>query len=98
MYLHLRDYSLSGKLPLSLTTCQYLITLDLGENKLTGRIPTWLGTEFNYMSILRLRGNNFHGHMPEDICYSDALQILDLADNNLSSPQLYQVLRIHGNN
>ena len=50
--------------------------MDLGENNLSGNIPTWIGEKLSDMKILRLRSN--------EICEMNLLQVLDVAQNNLS--------------
>ncbi|OAY69271.1 Leucine-rich repeat receptor protein kinase MSP1, partial [Ananas comosus] len=51
-FLHLNNNTINGKLPSSLQYC-LLVLLDLGQNNLSGEIPTWLGKLTN-RTILRL--------------------------------------------
>ncbi|XP_059460338.1 receptor-like protein EIX1 [Corylus avellana] len=52
--LHFQNNSFIGELPVSLMNCSLLSVIDFGENKLSGRIPTWIGTSLLQLMILRL--------------------------------------------
>ncbi|KAF3652382.1 putative receptor-like protein 12-like [Capsicum annuum] len=93
--LYIRQNSFSGMLP-SLSQCQQLQILDLEGNKLTGRIPAWIGTDLLKLRILSLRFNKFYGRIPLVICQLQFLQILDLSANGLSGeiPQCLNNLTI----
>eukprot|EP00256_Glycine_max_P068854 XP_025983449.1 receptor-like protein EIX2 [Glycine max] len=82
--LEIRNNLLSGIFPTSLKKTGQLISLDLGENNLSGCIPTWVGEKLSNMKILCLRSNSFPGHIPNEICQMSLLQVLDLAKNSLS--------------
>ncbi|KAL5568006.1 hypothetical protein UlMin_024581 [Ulmus minor] len=82
--LHLNENALSGELPLTLQNATQLEVLDVGENKITGNIPTWIGERLSRLRILRLRNNKFSGSIPSQLCKLSALQIMDLAHNNLT--------------
>ncbi|KAH7690650.1 Polygalacturonase protein [Dioscorea alata] len=82
--LHLRSNGFSGGLPLSLRKANKLVILDVGENKLSGNIPTWIGEKLSSLIVLRLRSNLFKGTIPEQLSKLSSLQILDLAHNSLS--------------
>ncbi|KAH9651444.1 hypothetical protein KPL70_026741 [Citrus sinensis] len=81
--LHLRKNNLSGTIH-SLKNCTALLTLDVGENEFVENIPTWIGERFSRMVVLILRSNKFHSLLPKGLCDLAFLQIVDLADNNLS--------------
>ncbi|KAL5760163.1 hypothetical protein ACOSQ2_019001 [Xanthoceras sorbifolium] len=82
-WLKLNSNNLSGELSISLQNCSIsLFGLDLGENKFFGTIPVSDGLLF--VSYLGLRANKLTGNIPEQLCQSPYLQILDLAQNNLS--------------
>ncbi|XP_077233664.1 receptor-like protein EIX1 [Tasmannia lanceolata] len=83
--IHLNNNSLSGEFP-PLLHCANLMLLDLGENKLSGNIPTWVGERLSSLLILRLRSNEFNGTIPPQLAYLPSLQVLDLANNCLSGP------------
>ena len=82
--LHLYNNKFSGKLPFSLKNCEKLVTIDVAENEFVGHIPSWIGHRFSSLMILNFRANNFHGHIPDQLCALTSLQILDLSYNNLS--------------
>ncbi|GKB10125.1 receptor-like protein EIX2 [Tanacetum coccineum] len=63
---------------------QLLHLLDLGENKLSGRIPAWIGKSLSNLQVLSLTSNGFHGAMPESLCLLSKMQILDISVNNIS--------------
>ncbi|XP_075640053.1 receptor-like protein EIX1 [Castanea sativa] len=81
--LHLSNNSFSGKFPSLLKNCNYLFTIDIGKNEFVGSIPLWIGHRLSSLMILRLRFNNFHGQIPEELCALTSLQILDLSHNKL---------------
>ena len=55
---------LMGGFPLVLKRCTSLMILDLGENKFSGTIPSWIGSSHPWLRILRLRSNMFLGSIP----------------------------------
>ena len=58
--------------------------LYLGKNKLSGKIPTWIGEKMSSLIILSLRSNKFHGSMQFQICLLVHIKYLDLSQNNIS--------------
>ncbi|PWA87043.1 leucine-rich repeat protein [Artemisia annua] len=76
--------SLTGELPSSLTNWSSLQFLDLGGNKLSGHIPSWMGKIMSELHFLSLANNPFHGTMPTSFCMLSNLQILDVSSNNIS--------------
>ncbi|GAY52194.1 hypothetical protein CUMW_140030 [Citrus unshiu] len=81
--LHLRKNNLCGTIH-SLENCIALMTLDVGENELVENIPTWIRERFSRIVVLILRSNKFYNLLPKGLCDLAFLQIVDLADNNLS--------------
>jgi EIX receptor 1/2 len=81
---HFQNNSFIGELPMSLMNYASLKVLDFGENKLVGRIPTWIGTSLQALVVLRLPSNMFVSSIPLESCQLTSLQILDLSNNNIS--------------
>ncbi|GAY52200.1 hypothetical protein CUMW_140090 [Citrus unshiu] len=92
--LKLSNNKFIGNLPNSFGSLAFLVWLDLGKNRLFGTIPATLKNctalesldveRFSRMVVLNLRSNKFHGPLPTRFCDLAILQILDIADNNLS--------------
>jgi EIX receptor 1/2 len=82
--LHLENNNFTGELPSSLMNCTSLTVLDVGENRVSGKIPGWIGTMQSYLIILRLSSNLFTGSIPSQLCGLKYLQILDLSHNNIA--------------
>jgi Leucine-rich repeat (LRR) protein len=61
--LRLNNNHLSGGFPLLLKQCQNMVFLDLTQNTL----PTWISEDMPRLVILRLKSNNFFGHIPIEI-------------------------------
>ncbi|KAK4846295.1 hypothetical protein QYF36_015524 [Acer negundo] len=80
----LSNNHLSGEIPSTFKNCTDIYTFDLGDNKLSGEIPAWLGGRISSLLILSLRSNMFYGKIPSNICNLSSLHLLDLAHNNLS--------------
>jgi len=59
------------------STLEYLL---LGDNQLTGTLPSCFGS-LKQLIILDLDTNNFHGTMPEELCQASALEGLYLFGN-----------------
>ncbi|KAL6325055.1 hypothetical protein AAG906_022263 [Vitis piasezkii] len=83
-FLVLSNNNLSGELPSHLQNCSALESLDLGDNKFSGNIPSWIGETMPSLLILALRSNFFSGNIPSEICALSALHILDLSHNNVA--------------
>ncbi|CAA0835130.1 receptor like protein 21 [Striga hermonthica] len=60
--------------------------LDIEDNKLSEKVPEWIGNNLLNLAILRLRNNKFYGDIPSSFCQMSKIQIMDLAKNrnNLS--------------
>ncbi|CAH2049703.1 unnamed protein product [Thlaspi arvense] len=86
MILDMENNLMTGKLPgcwmyWSSLTHLNLGLIDLGENKFTGVIPSWIGDMT--LLALRLTSNKFTGHIPPQICRLSYMVILDLSNNKL---------------
>ncbi|ONK57065.1 uncharacterized protein A4U43_C10F16250 [Asparagus officinalis] len=83
--LRLNNNSFHGEIPSFLRYCNSMTILDLGENKLTGNIPSWIGEGLSSsLRFLRMRSNMLTGKIPLQLSYLTSLQVLDLAQNKLS--------------
>jgi Leucine-rich repeat (LRR) protein len=87
--IHLSNNKLVGGFPLMPMISHKLVTIDLGENNFSGEIPTWIGSSFPVLTILRLRLNKFNGSIPPSFSKLNKLQLLDLSNNNLTGPIPY---------
>ncbi|KAA8530110.1 hypothetical protein F0562_004819 [Nyssa sinensis] len=66
------------------TLAKDMLTLDLGDNRLSGNIPEWIGEMMPSVLILCLRSNLFEGKLPSELCSLSSLYILDPTENNFS--------------
>ncbi|KAL7259398.1 hypothetical protein ACSBR1_005322 [Camellia fascicularis] len=57
---------------------------DLSKNEFQGSIPTWMAEWLPDLIVLTLRSNKLDGVIPPELCQLSSLQVLDLANNNLS--------------
>ncbi|BAF04010.1 Os01g0162300, partial [Oryza sativa Japonica Group] len=80
---------IEGKLPRSLSYCQYLELLDAGNNQIVDSFPFWLGKLPN-LRVLVLRSNKLNGTIRglkgchQNCNHFKRLQIIDLASNHFS--------------
>ncbi|PAN35585.1 hypothetical protein PAHAL_6G219300 [Panicum hallii] len=103
--LSLANNSLIGEVSHLICSATNIEVLDLSFNSFSGLIPPCLLKHNEGLEILNLRGNNFHGPLPQDIINECALQIIDLNGNKLEGKlpvsmincQMLQVLDL-GNN
>ncbi|XP_054820659.1 receptor-like protein 7 [Prosopis cineraria] len=84
-FLDLNENFIGGTIPESLANCQKLQVLNLGNNQFTDRFPCFLG-KIPTLRVMVLRSNRFYGSLecPDSTKKWEALQIVDLASNNLS--------------
>ncbi|KAF8034779.1 hypothetical protein BT93_C0944 [Corymbia citriodora subsp. variegata] len=74
---------LTGALPRWICNLSLATTLDLSSNNLTGVLSVCLGNISKSLMILNLKGNNFHGSIPEILLRETQLTMIDLSDNQL---------------
>lgn len=78
-----QNNNLSGSLP-SLTSISHLRLLNLGSNKLTGSLPSAIGS-LTALIALDISENQLTGAIPQDICYlGGPMSDLDLAGNRFT--------------
>ncbi|KAK4564530.1 hypothetical protein RGQ29_006555 [Quercus rubra] len=83
-WLSLGKNHLEGQFPSFLKNCTKLVNLDLAGNKFYGKLPAWIGESLSSLLRLSLRSNFFYRKIPQQFCLLSSLQILDLAQNDLS--------------
>ncbi|XP_031131953.1 receptor-like protein 9b [Ipomoea triloba] len=83
-YLHLEGNEFTGFVLKVLSEASALVTLDMRNNNLIGRIPSWISSLSN-LRFLLLGGNQLEGSIPPQLCYLKNVSMLDLSSNNLSS-------------
>ncbi|OAY39409.1 hypothetical protein MANES_10G092700v8 [Manihot esculenta] len=74
----------------------WMIILDLGYNRLIGKIPQWLGDAFPCLKILSLRSNAFSGEVPSGLFNLSSFEVLDLAENQLRGSISTRVSNLKG--
>ncbi|KAK3404374.1 hypothetical protein EUGRSUZ_G00996 [Eucalyptus grandis] len=74
---------LTGELPPWICNLSSATVLDLSSNNLIGKLPICLGNISKSLVILNLKGNNFHGSIPEVLLRGTQLRVIDLSDNQL---------------
>ncbi|KAL3845825.1 hypothetical protein ACJIZ3_003228 [Penstemon smallii] len=96
-YMHLQGNKFSGSIThylSGLSSPSQLITLDVRDNELSGKInPDWISS-LSSLRILLLKGNSLQGLIPSQICHLKNLTILDLSFNNFTGripTCLYQI-------
>jgi hypothetical protein len=58
--------------------------LGLTLNRFSGKLPMWISEAMPILVMLRVRNNNFYGHIPVETTKLYSLRILDLANNKFS--------------
>jgi hypothetical protein len=58
--------------------------LDLTLNRFSGKLPMRISEAIPILVMLRVRSNNFYGHIPVETTKLYSLRILDLANNKFS--------------
>ncbi|KAL6544306.1 hypothetical protein OROGR_010803 [Orobanche gracilis] len=79
----LNNYNISGVVPASITTFEYLTVLDLGFNYFRGNFPVAI-LNCSKIRYLDLSQNYFVGNIPASIDRLKSLQYLDLSANNFT--------------
>ncbi|XP_028083785.1 receptor-like protein EIX2 [Camellia sinensis] len=79
----LNNNNLEGEIPSFLQNCS-LLSIDLGGNRLFGKLPSWIGETITEVLMLRLQSNSFSEIIPQQWCNLPYLHILDLVNNNIS--------------
>ncbi|XP_057435953.1 receptor-like protein Cf-9 [Lotus japonicus] len=77
------DNSLTGKISPLICNLKYLVNLDLSFNKLSGTIPSCLGSFSQSLQSLELQENHLSGLIPQTYMTGSALKMIDLSYNNM---------------
>lgn len=85
IYLDLSYNSLTGNIPESLGSMNYLQVLNFGHNGLIGNIPDSFGG-LKAIGVLDLSHNNLQGYVPGALGSLSFLSDLDVSNNNLTGP------------
>ncbi|KAH8484621.1 hypothetical protein H0E87_026393 [Populus deltoides] len=62
----------------------YITYVDYSSNKFSSFIPPNIGNYFNFTLFFSLSNNHLTGEIPQSICNTEWLQVLDLSNNSLS--------------
>ncbi|KAL8239800.1 hypothetical protein R6Q59_016367 [Mikania micrantha] len=82
-HLHLGSNRFTGLVPDAFQNLANVLTLDISQNYLSGRIPEFLG-ELSNLRILLLGKNNFIGSIPEKLCQLNNVSLIDISSNFLT--------------
>ncbi|KAH9752522.1 Receptor-like protein 6 [Citrus sinensis] len=73
--------SLTGEIPSWICNLNFLKSLVLSHNNLSGLLPQCLSNFSDELSVLDLRGNNFFGTIPNTFIKESRLSVIDLSHN-----------------
>lgn len=79
--LDLHHNQLQGSIPVPPS---YITYVDYSSNKFSSFIPPNIGNYFNFTLFFSLSNNHLTGEIPQSICNTEWLQVLDLSNNSLS--------------
>ncbi|PON83298.1 Tyrosine-protein kinase [Trema orientale] len=82
--IHLSNMGLKGNFPRGIKYCTYLTGLDLSNNRLSGTIPSDIGSLLPFVTTLDLSNNDFSGEIPKGLANCSYLNVLKLDHNRLT--------------
>uniref|UniRef100_A0A2N9GIC9 Leucine-rich repeat-containing N-terminal plant-type domain-containing protein n=1 Tax=Fagus sylvatica TaxID=28930 RepID=A0A2N9GIC9_FAGSY len=96
---------LQGEIAPLICTISSPYSLDMSNNKFTGTLPHCLRNFSISLQILNLRGNNFHGKIPQLCANGSGMRMIDLSENqfegaiprSLSNCRMLQILNLGSN-
>ena len=96
---------LEGEISPWICNLSSLYSLDLSNNKFRGILPHCLCNVSNTLSILNLRGNGFHGTIPQLCAKGSRVKMIDLSQNqfegvlprSLSNCEMLEILNLGSN-
>ena len=100
------DNMIQGEISPLICNLSSLYSFDLSNNKLRGILPTCLSNFSSSLTILNLRGNNFHGSIPQLCVKGSRMKMIDLSQNqfkgvlprSLSNCRKLEILNLGSNN
>ncbi|KAJ6755698.1 LEUCINE-RICH REPEAT RECEPTOR PROTEIN KINASE EMS1-LIKE-RELATED [Salix purpurea] len=102
--LDLHRNQLQGSIPVPPSSITYV---DYSSNNFSSYIPPNIGNNLSFTVFFSLSNNHLTGAIPQSICNTDRLQVLDLSNNSLSGaipscliegPETLRVLNLRRNN
>ncbi|KAL5798769.1 hypothetical protein ACOSQ2_003589 [Xanthoceras sorbifolium] len=79
---HLSRNMLQGELKDAFRNSSFMVTLDLGYNRINGSILNWI-VRLSNLTYLILNNNHLQGSVPIQLCQLDQLRLVDLSHNDL---------------
>ncbi|CAH9140448.1 unnamed protein product [Cuscuta epithymum] len=79
----LSSNTLSGEIPIEITSLVELVSLNLSRNNLTGHIPPRIGN-LAKLDALDLSSNHLSGSIPQSLALIHGIGVLNVSNNNLS--------------
>ncbi|XP_008461425.1 receptor-like protein 13 [Cucumis melo] len=64
------------------TSRLFLVALDISNNMISGKIPSWIGSKKG-LQYVQMSKNHFSGELPVEMCSLSQLIILDVSQNQL---------------
>nr|XP_023919113.1 receptor-like protein Cf-9 [Quercus suber] len=100
------DNMIQGEISPLICNLSSLYSFDMSNNKLRGILPTCLSNFSSSLTILNLRGNNFHGSIPQLCVKGSRMKMIDLSQNqfkgvlprSLSNCRKLEILNLGSNN
>ncbi|KAK9266499.1 hypothetical protein L1049_021529 [Liquidambar formosana] len=81
-HIYLQHNKFTGSIPKAFLSLSALLTLDIGDNLLSGNIPDLIG--LSNLRVLVLRGNHLSGLIPHQLCQLNKISLMDLSKNSFS--------------
>ncbi|XVF18585.1 hypothetical protein REPUB_Repub11eG0035600 [Reevesia pubescens] len=83
IFLSISNNSITGEVSSLLCNLSFLMVLDMSHNELSGNIPQCVGNFSNWLSVLNLGRNRFHGKFPPMFGENCGLKNINLNGNQL---------------
>ncbi|KAD7117640.1 hypothetical protein E3N88_04908 [Mikania micrantha] len=76
--------NLTEEIPPLICELKHLRVLDLSSNNMTGTLPPCVGILSNWLFVLDLKGNNFHGPIMNAFTRESLINTIDLTENHFT--------------